>query len=105
MSFEETRTDPTTPTQEQAAEQPETQLAEPPVQQATPETSEPTPDSTPEPVAASAPARAEKEPGPEDFAAALETFEQEQAQTEAALNEEQVITGTVLEDHAAVCAC
>ncbi|MGA7458895.1 MAG: 30S ribosomal protein S1 [Candidatus Korobacteraceae bacterium] len=96
MSFEETRTDPTTPTQEQAAEQPETQLAEPPVQQATPETSEPTPDSTPEPVAASAPARAEKEPGPEDFAAALETFEQEQAQTEAALNEEQVITGTVL---------
>ena len=32
----------------------------------------------------------------EDFATALETFEQEQAQTEAALNEEQVVTGTVL---------
>jgi len=32
----------------------------------------------------------------EDFATALETFEQEQAQTEAALNEEQVITATVL---------
>ena len=32
----------------------------------------------------------------EDFATALETFEQEQAQTEAALNEEQIVTGTVL---------
>jgi len=32
----------------------------------------------------------------EDFAAALETFEQEQAQAEAALNEEQVVAGTVL---------
>src|SRR5271166_5372541 len=40
--------------------------------------------------------RSEKEPSMEDFATALETFEQEQAQTEAALNEEQVVTGTVL---------
>ena len=40
--------------------------------------------------------RAEKEPTMEDFATALETFEQEQAQTEAALNEEQIVTGTVL---------
>ena len=40
--------------------------------------------------------RAEKEPGMEDFATALETFEQEQAQTEAALNEEQIVSGTVL---------
>ena len=40
--------------------------------------------------------RTEKEPSMEDFATALETFEQEQAQTEAALNDEQIITGTVL---------
>ena len=32
----------------------------------------------------------------EDFASALESFEQEQAQTEAALNEEQIVSGTVL---------
>jgi len=32
----------------------------------------------------------------EDFATALETFEQEQAQTEAALNDEQIVPGTVL---------
>ena len=32
----------------------------------------------------------------EDFAAALDQYEQEQAQTEAALNEEQVIPGTIL---------
>jgi len=40
--------------------------------------------------------RAEKEPSMEDFAAALDQYEQEQAQTEAALNEEQVIPGTIL---------
>ncbi len=96
MSFEETHNVPTTPTQEASAEQPETQHAEPPVQPARPEPSEATTGSTAQPVVASAPVRAEKEPGAEDFAAALETFEQEQAQTEAALNEEQVITGTVL---------
>ena len=94
MSFEETHNDPTTPTPEAAAEQPETQHAEQPVQQATSEPSEQV--SVHEPVAASAPPRPEKEPGMEDFASALETFEQEQAQTEAALNEEQVVTGTVL---------
>jgi len=47
-----------------------------------------------EPVAAAP--RVEKEPSMEDFATALETFEQEQAQTEAALNDEQILTGTVL---------
>ncbi|HLH32865.1 MAG TPA: 30S ribosomal protein S1 [Terriglobia bacterium] len=40
--------------------------------------------------------RPEKEPSMEDFAAALQSFEQEQAQAEAALNEEQIVTGTVL---------
>ena len=38
----------------------------------------------------------------EDFATALETFEQEQAQTEAALNEDQIVSGTVLKVTAAV---
>ena len=55
---------------------------------------------TSETAAAVAAPRAEKEPSKEssmeDFATALESFEQEQAQTEAALNEEQVVTGTVL---------
>ena len=46
--------------------------------------------------------RSEKEPRMEDFATALETFEQEQAQTEAALNDEQIVTGTVLKITAAV---
>jgi small subunit ribosomal protein S1 len=84
MSFEETTDQtPTTETQESAAEQP---LASPASDSATP-------------PAESAPAvapRPEKEPSMEDFATALETFEQEQAQTEAALNEEQIVTGTVL---------
>ncbi len=39
--------------------------------------------------------RAEKE-SVEDFASALESFEQEQAQTEAALNDEQIVSGHVL---------
>jgi len=47
-----------------------------------------------EPAAAATPA--EKEPSMEDFATALENYEQEQAQTEAALNEEQIIPGTIL---------
>jgi small subunit ribosomal protein S1 len=47
-----------------------------------------------EPAAAATPA--EKEPSMEDFATALENYEQEQAQTEAALNDEQIIPGTVL---------
>jgi small subunit ribosomal protein S1 len=100
MSFEETHNAPTTQTQEPtAAEQPETQQAEQPIP-------DPTVQHQPESVSDSAPhlvettvattPRSEKEPGMEDFAAALETFEQEQAQTEAALNEEQIVTGTVL---------
>src|SRR5271167_23251 len=54
--------------------------------------------SAPHPAetATAAAPRSEKEPSMEDFATALETFEQEQAQTEAALNEEQIVTGTVL---------
>ena len=111
MSFEETHNAPTTQTQESgAAEQRETQAAEqtsaqPEVQAAAPSNpqpaeqhSEPASDSSPtsvETAPASAP-RSEKEPTMEDFATALETFEQEQAQTEAALNEEQIVTGTVL---------
>src|SRR5208337_1524110 len=104
MSFEETHNAPTTPTQDSgASEQPQTQQvsetstpSEPPnVEQA----SEPSPQPAETTVAAaprSAAHRPEKEPTMEDFATALETFEQEQAQTEAALNEEQVVTGTVL---------
>ena len=99
MSFEETHDDLTTQTHEAAAEQPETQHAEQhaeeAVQQATTELHQPAPSAS-EAATTPAPHRGEKEPGPEDFATALETFEQEQAQTEAALNEEQVITATVL---------
>jgi small subunit ribosomal protein S1 len=100
MSFEETHNVPTTQTQETtAAEQPEVQPAEQPTAQAAVQPQpEPVAESAPQPVetpTAAAP-RPEKEAGMEDFATALETFEQEQAQTEAALNEEQVVTGTVL---------
>ncbi len=84
MAFEETTDQtPTTETQESAAEQPHAGEAS----------------SSTHPPAETAPAaapRPEKEPSMEDFATALETFEQEQAQTEAALNEEQIVTGTVL---------
>ncbi len=45
---------------------------------------------------AAPPRKAEKEPTTEDFASALESFEQEQAQTEAALNDEQIVSGHVL---------
>src|SRR5664279_3089571 len=54
------------------------------------------PSTPPAETAGAAAPRSEKEPTMEDFATALETFEQEQAQTEAALNEEQIVTGTVL---------
>src|ERR1035438_10349493 len=87
MSLEETLNDtPTTPTEEPGAVE----------QNSTVSTPEPSthPTST-EPAIAAAP-RSEKEPSMEDFATALETFEQEQAQTEAALNDEQIVTGTVL---------
>ncbi len=111
MSFEETHNAPTTQTQESgAAEQPETQAAdqsnaqpevhaaEQPQAQPVEQPSEPAsvssaPSGDTTPVAAP---KSEKEPTMEDFASALETFEQEQAQTEAALNEEQIVTGTVL---------
>ena len=100
MSFEETHNDPTTQTQEAtASEQPEIQQAEQPTPQPTVQPQpEQVADSVPHPVETTTPPapRSEKEPGMEDFATALETFEQEQAQTEAALNEEQVVTGTVL---------
>jgi small subunit ribosomal protein S1 len=98
MSFEETHNAPT-PTQETgAAEQPETQTADQlndqSAEQHQPQTAS---ENTPQ-AASPAPAapRAEKEPSMEDFATALETFEQEQAQTEAALNEDQIVSGTVL---------
>jgi small subunit ribosomal protein S1 len=88
MAFEETTDEtPTAETQftaaDAATEQPH---AGPAADSATP----------PATGALTAAPRSEKEPGMEDFATALETFEQEQAQTEAALNEEQVISGTVL---------
>jgi small subunit ribosomal protein S1 len=86
MSLEETLNDtPTSSTQ--TSGQPQERAAE-----ASPDTS-----NHPDPIApAAAPARSEKEPSMEDFATALETFEQEQAQTEAALNDEQIVPGTVL---------
>jgi small subunit ribosomal protein S1 len=114
MSFEEVPNAPTTQTEDSGApEQPQTQQAtEPsaPSEQAhieqgselSPIAEQPHLEPASEPsrqpaerTAAAAP-RSEKEPSMEDFATALETFEQEQAQTEAALNEEQIVTGTVL---------
>ena len=76
MSFEETRNDPTTQTQETgSADQPGTQPAtseqpttQPPAQAASEANTQP----------AQPAARTEKEPSMEDFATALETFEQEQ---------------------------
>ena len=86
MSLEETLNDtPTSSTQESAATEPQP--------------AEKSPDTSNHPVMAELPdaaTRPEKEPSMEDFASALESFEQEQAQTEAALNDEQIITGTVL---------
>jgi small subunit ribosomal protein S1 len=86
MSLEETLNDtPTTPTDNpgEAEQHPTGQ---------NPETSTHT--ASAETAAAATPA--EKEPSMEDFAAALDQYEQEQAQTEAALNDEQIIPGTVL---------
>ena len=84
MSLEETLNDtPISSTQESGA--PEQQSAEK------------SPDTSTHPVTAGPAAAAPtKEPSMEDFATALETFEQEQAQTEAALNDEQIVSGTVL---------
>ncbi len=87
MSLEETLNDtPTTPTEETATVEQNTTVS-------TPDTS--THPTSTGPAIAAVP-RSEKEPSMEDFATALETFEQEQAQTEAALNDEQIVTGTVL---------
>ena len=118
MSLEETPNAPTTPTQDSGApEQPQTQQtseADTPAQPHIEQTAEPSAlaeashteqaaetsahpaETTATPAPRSETPRAEKEPTMEDFATALETFEQEQAQTEAALNEEQIVTGTVL---------
>ena len=91
MSFEETHNAPTTQTQEAAPEQPETQTAEqPPNEHAAQPQTAPAPLETS--TAPAAAPRSEKEPTMEDFASALESFEQEQAQTEAALNEDQIVT-------------
>src|SRR5271169_3494218 len=88
MAFEETANE--TPATETPA--PETQESA-----AAPQPGEASDSVTPPAEASPAAApRSEKEPSMEDFATALETFEQEQAQKEAALNEEQIITGTVL---------
>ena len=84
MAFDET-TDETPNTETQESSTAEQHPAEPASDSVTP----------PAETAPAAP-RSEKEPGMEDFATALESFEQEQAQTEAALNEEQIVTGTVL---------
>jgi small subunit ribosomal protein S1 len=52
--------------------------------------------AAPSSVPAAPARRADKEPTAEDFASVLESFEQEQAQTEAALNDEQIVSGHVL---------
>ena len=114
MSFEEVSNAPTTQTEDSGApEQPQTQQAtepsapseQPHIEQAAepgPIAEQPhieqaaEPSSHPAASTAAAAPRSEKEPTMEDFATALETFEHEQAQTEAALNEEQIVTGTVL---------
>jgi small subunit ribosomal protein S1 len=84
--------------------------AEPQAEQPREERASETPEAPPTPVAAQTPAetaapasaptsvpkKADKEPGMEDFASVLESFEQEQAQTEAALNDEQIVSGHVL---------
>ncbi|MDR3749482.1 MAG: 30S ribosomal protein S1 [Acidobacteriota bacterium] len=87
MAFDDNHSDsPTTQTQESGA----------PEQPSADQASDSVPVTYPAETAPAAAPRSEKEPSMEDFATALETFEQEQAQTEAALNEEQIITGTVL---------
>jgi small subunit ribosomal protein S1 len=98
MSFEEVPNAPTTQTEHSGApEQPQTQPAtEPSTPSEQPHIEQASEPSSPPAERTAAAPRSEKEPTMEDFATALETFEQEQAQTEAALNEEQIVTGTVL---------
>src|SRR6201996_1738287 len=87
---------------EQHAEQPQTEQHQPEQHAEQAQTEQHQPEqhasepSTPVAETAAAASRSEKEPTMEDFASALETFEQEQAQTEAALNEDQIVSGTVL---------
>ncbi len=106
MPFEDTRTDPSSheqiteaephPDQPTAVSQPESQPEPVPSAAAAPEP----PDAAPVPPAvvpappAEAPARSEKEVPTEDFAAALESFEQEQS--ELAAHEDRVLKGTVI---------
>ena len=93
MAFEETNHE--TPTTETSAT--ETQSAPADAANQQPNAAQVSDPAThPAETAPTAAPRSEKEPSMEDFATALETFEQEQAQTEAALNEEQIVTGTVL---------
>ncbi len=96
MSFEETHNVPTPQTTDSgAAQQPETANAE---HTGTPAVAQP----QPEPASSASSTHTAETPvaaktdSMEDFATALETFEQEQAQTEAALNEDQIVSGTVL---------
>ena len=97
MSFEETHNAPSTQTQESgSAGQPETQPSTQAEATQPAAVAEVHDSSAPSAAATNAAPRSDKEPTMEDFATALETFEQEQAQTEAALNEEQIVTGTVL---------
>src|ERR1017187_1183317 len=89
----EQASEPSTPAEQphlEQASEPSTPAQQPHLEQAS------EPSSHPAETAGAAAPRSEKEPTMEDFATALETFEQEQAQTEAALNEEQIVTGTVL---------
>jgi small subunit ribosomal protein S1 len=93
MAFEETNHE--TPTTETSAT--ETQSAPADAANQQPNAAQVSDPATyPAETAPTAAPRSEKEPSMEDFATALESFEQEQAQTEAALNEEQIVTGTVL---------
>ena len=96
MSLEETLNDtPTSSTENSGAAEQQPSGSNNNAEQATgPNTDNSTPTPSAEAVAAAP--RAEKEPSMEDFAAALESFEQEQAQTEAALNDEQILPGTIL---------
>ena len=88
MSLEETLNDTPTSSTENSG------VAEQHPTGPTNETSTHTPTPSAEPAAATV--RTEKEPSMEDFAAALDQYEQEQAQTEAALNDEQIIPGMIL---------
>jgi small subunit ribosomal protein S1 len=95
MAFDDTQTDtPTTQTQEPAEHSPSEHASNGNLSQPTVESNAPAETAAPANQPTPAP-KAEKE-SMEDFASALESFEQEQAQTEAALNDEQIVSGHVL---------